>query len=109
MPRYQINWERADTTSQEWSYDEVEMETDTFRHLLGTHPEVNRILQVITYASDDKNCSDRVRDKVVVEKESTIDLFQLLNDDSHAVKCNTIAEWDGSSRSGVSITGSQVH
>jgi hypothetical protein len=104
---YKRNWERADTTSQEWSYNEVEMETDVFRHVLGTHPKINRILQHITYASDAKSCSDRARDKVVVEKESTIDLFRLL-DKIHDVKFNTFAEWDESTRSGVSVTGSQV-
>jgi hypothetical protein len=105
---YRRNWERADTTSQEWTYNEVEMEADAFRHRLGTHPRIDLVLKRIIYLSDEKKTKNNKDDDfITVEKESYIFLFKLISRfEGWIVKSSLVAEWDQTTRSGVSVVDS---
>jgi hypothetical protein len=137
---YKTNWESADENSPEWVYNEAEMEEDTFRHRLGTHPEIVRILECIPTVSEDKikktglvrksNVDPRFSQNragntknpalaeetnaIIIQKQSHIQLFMALYEmvprrEQGITTSDVVAEWDTSSRSGVSCIEYPLH
>jgi hypothetical protein len=122
-------WTDADKSSSALTYDETEMENDTFRHRLGKRPMLKNVLDCIPivekekmpksghvsgstvsrYGSGDAPAGAEETEGIVLENRNDLLLLQILgrtdgfcDTTGHPIDGDIVANWDKTSRSGVS-------
>jgi hypothetical protein len=122
-------WTNDDKPSSEWTYDEAEMEDDTFRHRLGKRPLLKNVLDCIPIVEKEKmpksghvtgltlngkeSSAAEDTEGIVLENRNDLQLLQILattdgfrgmagRNDGHPIDGDIVASWDKTSRAGVS-------
>lgn len=122
IEKYRASWSQADTTKAAWTYDESEMEEDTFKHYIGTRPTIGNLLKMIAPMDEEKykeiaRGSDYQKGAIFLENKNDLILLRLLHNDrgfelfcgneghllNGKVGGDIKAEWAKEKRSGVSI------